>query len=77
MEVAGQRGEEPGAVALARERKPDVLMVDIETGATGLPAAIDEVREVSPRTKVVALEEDWITVRDILRETGEAPENKG
>jgi DNA-binding NarL/FixJ family response regulator len=55
MEVVGEAGEEPGVVTLAKELKPDVLLVDLETGATGLPLAIEEVREVSPRTEVVVL----------------------
>jgi DNA-binding NarL/FixJ family response regulator len=55
MEVAGEAGEEPGVVALARELKPDVIIVDFETGATGLPLALDEVREVSPKTEVVVV----------------------
>jgi DNA-binding NarL/FixJ family response regulator len=55
MEVAGEANEEPEAIALSRERKPDVLIVDLETGATRLPWAIDEVREVSPRTEVVVV----------------------
>ena len=55
MEIVGEAGEEPGAVALAKKLKPDVLLVDLETGATGLPVAIEEVREVSPRTEVVVV----------------------
>src|SRR5215212_2346623 len=53
MEIVGEAGEEPGVVALAKKLKPDVLLVDLETGATGLPLALEEVREVSPRTEVV------------------------
>lgn len=55
MEVLGQTGEEPSVVALTRERKPDVLIVDLESGATRLPRALDEVREVSPHTEMVVL----------------------
>jgi DNA-binding NarL/FixJ family response regulator len=55
MEVVGEAGEEPGVVALAKKLKPDVFLVDLETGATGLPLAIEEVREVSPRTEVVVV----------------------
>jgi DNA-binding NarL/FixJ family response regulator len=55
MEVVGEAGEEPSAVALAKECKADVFLVDLETGATGLPLAIEEVREVSPRTAVVVV----------------------
>jgi DNA-binding NarL/FixJ family response regulator len=55
MEVVGQAGEEPSAVALAKECKPDVFLVDLETGATGLPLAIEEVHEVSPQTEVVVV----------------------
>jgi DNA-binding NarL/FixJ family response regulator len=53
MEIVGEVGEEPGVIALAKKLKPDVLLVDLETGATGLPVAIEEVREASPRTEVV------------------------
>src|SRR5215217_4711059 len=55
MEVVGQAGEEPSAVALAKECKADVFLVDLETGATGLPLAIEEVHEVSPQTEVVVV----------------------
>jgi DNA-binding NarL/FixJ family response regulator len=55
MEIVGEAGEEPGVVALAKKLKPDVFLVDLETGATGLPVALEEVREVSPRTEVVVV----------------------
>src|SRR5215217_2866908 len=55
MEIVGEAGEEPGVVALAKKLKPDVFLVDLETGATGLPVALEEVRKVSPRTEVVVV----------------------
>jgi ActR/RegA family two-component response regulator len=46
MEVAG---EEPSVVALTKERKPNVVVVDLEVGATGLLTAIDEKSEGKDR----------------------------
>jgi hypothetical protein len=36
-------------VALTKERKPNVVVVDLEVGATGLPTAIDEKSEGKDR----------------------------
>lgn len=55
IETLGEVGEEPQVLDLARERKPNVVIVDLESGATGLPQAIHEVHEASPHTEVVVV----------------------
>lgn len=53
--VLGQGGSGDEAVALAREYRPDVVMLDVEMPGSGVGRTIARIRQESPSTKVVVL----------------------
>jgi DNA-binding NarL/FixJ family response regulator len=64
--VLAEGGQGPKAVALTERHKPDVLIVDLEMWGSELAGEIAELRERSPKTRVV------ITTRfDSLRQARE------
>ena len=69
MEVAGTAEDADEAIAVARELRPDVALIDVKMPGGGGPRAAKEIREVSPQTHVVALSayEDRRTVLEMLR----------
>jgi EAL domain-containing protein (putative c-di-GMP-specific phosphodiesterase class I) len=78
LEVAGTAGDADGAVAVARDRQPDVFLVDVRMPGGG-PRAAREIRVVSPNTRVVAFSayEDRTTVMEMLRSGAVAYVTKG
>lgn len=68
--VLGQGASGDEAVALAREHRPDVVMLDVEMPGPGVSSTIFGILRESPRTRVVVL-----TVHDdpdILRQVFDA-----
>lgn len=68
--VLGQGARADEAVALVREHRPDVVMLDVEMPGPGVSWTIVQIRQASPRTKVVVL-----TVHDdpdVLRQVFDA-----
>jgi DNA-binding NarL/FixJ family response regulator len=55
FEVVGQAGDGSGAVRLAEEKKPDVLVLDLMMPGLGGMEVIERVIRLSPETRVVVL----------------------
>lgn len=55
IEVVGQAGNGTEAIALAKETKPDVVLLDVEMPVMDGEEAISRVAEVSPASRVVVL----------------------
>ncbi len=53
--VLGEGAEGPHAVAMAERYKPDVLVVDLEMWGAWLVKEMEELRELSPDTRVVGV----------------------
>jgi EAL domain-containing protein (putative c-di-GMP-specific phosphodiesterase class I) len=69
VELVGTAGDADEAVALARDERPDVALLDVKMPAGGGPRAAREIGRHSPRTRVIALSafEDRGTVLEMLR----------
>ncbi len=69
MEVVATAKDPDEAIALAREVRPDVALIDVKMPGGGGPRAAKEIGDVSPQTHVVALSayEDRRTVLEMLR----------
>jgi DNA-binding NarL/FixJ family response regulator len=55
MEVIGESGDGRSAVALAQDLRPDVAIVDVSMPEVGGAQATEQLRQVCPATKVLAL----------------------
>ncbi len=68
LEVIGQTTNDEGAVALARETKPDVVIMQVQMPPEKAKRALDQMRALSPRPKVVIVTmfEDPRTMRELL-----------
>ncbi len=55
IEIVGQAGDGHEAVILAREKKPDIMLLDIAMPKLLGVEAISEIKDVSPLTKVIVL----------------------
>ncbi len=55
IEIVGQSGDGREAVELAKETKPDVVILDLEMPVIGAQAALRRLLELSPPPKVVML----------------------
>lgn len=53
--VVGEAADVPGALRLVRDRRPDVLVLDLTMPGPSSIDAIPEVRSLSPSTRVVVL----------------------
>lgn len=55
MTVVGEAGDAERAVEQARERQPDVLVLDLAMPGGGSVEAIPRIRQLSPKTRVLVL----------------------
>ena len=69
LEVVGETINDEGAVALAREKKPDVVIMQVQMPFEKAREALDRMRGVEPPPKVVIVTmfEDPDFLRDLLR----------
>jgi DNA-binding NarL/FixJ family response regulator len=69
LEVVGETANDDGAVALARETKPDVVVMEARVPFEEAAGFLDEMRRVEPRPKViiVTMFDDPTMMRDFLR----------
>jgi DNA-binding NarL/FixJ family response regulator len=69
LEVVGQTANDDGAVALARETKPDVVIMQVQMPPEKAKRALDQMRALSPAPKVVIVTmfEDPRLMRELLR----------
>jgi DNA-binding NarL/FixJ family response regulator len=69
LEVVGETTNDQGAVALAREKKPDVVIMQVQMPFEKAREALDRMRAVEPVPKVVIVTmfEDPALMRDFLR----------
>jgi DNA-binding NarL/FixJ family response regulator len=69
FEVAGSAGDADEAIEIARARRPDAALVDVNMPGGGARAVVDALSKDLPGTAIVilsSLEEDTM-VRDLLR----------
>ena len=68
MRVVGEAENGREAVALARERKPDVVVLDVEMPVMGAAEAMEEMLKISPapRVLIVSMYDSPRLVRDLL-----------
>ena len=69
LEVVGETANDDGAVALAREKKPDVVVMEALVPFEEARGFLDEMRRVEPRPKViiVTMFEDPSMMRSLLK----------
>jgi DNA-binding NarL/FixJ family response regulator len=69
LEVVGETTNDEGAVALARQNKPDVVIMEIQRPFEKAKEAFGQMRAVSPTPKVVIVTmfEDPALMRELLR----------
>jgi len=69
LEVVGETTNDAGAVVLARERKPDVVIMQVQMPFEEARQSLDRMREVEPPPKViiVTMFEDPAMMRDFLK----------
>jgi DNA-binding NarL/FixJ family response regulator len=69
LEVVSQTTNDEGAVALAREKKPDVVIMQVQMPFEKAKEALDRMRALKPAPKViiVTMFEDPAIMRELLR----------
>ena len=69
LEVVAQTTNDDGAVALAREKKPDVVIMQVQIPFATARETLDKLRALKPRPKViiVTMFEDPALMREFLR----------
>jgi DNA-binding NarL/FixJ family response regulator len=69
LEIVGETANDDGAVALVRETKPDVVVMEARVPFEEAAGFLDEMRRVEPRPKViiVTMFDDPALMRDFLR----------
>jgi DNA-binding NarL/FixJ family response regulator len=69
LEVVGATTNDEGAVALAREKKPDVVIMQVQVPFGEAKETLDKMREVEPAPKViiVTMFEDPRMMREFLK----------
>ena len=69
LEVVGTTTNDEGAVALAREKTPDVVIMQVQVPFSEAKEALDKMREVEPTPKViiVTMFEDPRMMREFLK----------
>jgi DNA-binding NarL/FixJ family response regulator len=68
FEIVGSATDADGAIALAREHRPDAAIVDVDMPGGGGLRATQEIRACSPQTAVVVLsgDESDVVVREVI-----------
>ena len=79
FEVVGLAADGEQAVELARERQPDVALIDVEMPAGGGLRAVRGIHEVAPDTAIVVLsvDESEGSVRELMQAGAVAYLRKG
>ena len=69
LEVVGETTNDEGAVALAREKKPDIVIMEARLPLEEVEESLDKMREIEPAPKViiVTMFEDPGMMRELLR----------
>lgn len=69
LEVVGETTNDEGAVDLAREKRPDVVIMQVQMPFDKAKRALDRMREVEPSPKVIVVTmfEDPAMMRSLLR----------
>ena len=69
LEVVAQTSNDDGAVALARQKKPDVVIMQVQVPFEKAKAVLDTMRALQPAPKViiVTMFEDPTLMREFLR----------
>jgi len=69
LEVVGETTNDEGAVALAREKRPDVIIMQVQMPFEKARLSLDRMREVEPPPKViiVTMFEDPSMMRSLLK----------
>jgi DNA-binding NarL/FixJ family response regulator len=55
MRVVGEAGDSAATIALAAERRPDIVLLDVEIPGADAAATVREIRSRSPRSRVIIL----------------------
>jgi len=68
LELVGAAADADGAIALAREHKPDTALLDVNMPGGGGVRAAREIRQLSPETSIIAVSalDDRATVLQML-----------
>ncbi len=69
LEIVGETTNDEGAVTLAQEKKPDVVIMQVQMPFERAKEALDRMCDVEPPPKIVIVTmfEDPTTMRDLLR----------
>src|SRR5918998_1819535 len=69
LELVGAAADADEAIAVALDRHPDVVVLDVKMPAGGGPRAAPEILRASPSTRVLALSahEDRTTILEMFR----------
>jgi DNA-binding NarL/FixJ family response regulator len=55
IEVVGEAGDSAGAVTLAGEKRPDIVLLDVEIPGDEVATTVRAIRRLSPSTKLIIL----------------------
>ncbi len=55
LEVVGEAGDRDGAIAVVTEKRPDVVLLDVEIPGGDVITTVSRLRATSPETKVIIL----------------------
>lgn len=55
IEVVGEVGDSAGAVLLAVEKRPDVMILDVEIPGDDVTVTVGKIRRLAPETKIIIL----------------------
>jgi DNA-binding NarL/FixJ family response regulator len=69
LDLVGAAADADGAIALAREHRPDTALLDVNMPGGGGVRAAREIRQISPETSIIAVSalDDRNTVLEMLK----------